>query len=425
MIIYTVKKGDTLYAIARRYGTTVDQLVYDNQIESPLGLVIGQALVITSDTIMHRIVRGESLYSITKKYNTTVAAILAANPSITNENLIYQGQTIIVPQHNRNLRNIDVNGFYINISNQTLTETLPSLTYISPFSYQVSADGSLKTLNELPVITTARSERVAPLMCITNTGTSGSFSSDIAHAILTNQAAQDALVENVISVLQEKKYYGVIVDFEYIFPFDRESYNQFLRRIATQLHALGYILATAVAPKTSTNQPGLLYEAHDYAAHGEICDLVIIMTYEWGYTYGPAMAVAPIGPVRSVLDYAVSVMPSEKILMGMPNYGYNWTLPFVQGTAAKVVSNVGAVRLASQVGANIMYDERQQSPFFNYYDGDGKRHEVWFDDARSVQARLQLVSDYQLAGISYWTIGTLFRQGLLVLQDMYGINKVL
>ena len=166
---------------------------------------------------------------------------------------------------------------------------------------------------------------------------------------------------------------------------------------------------TAIAPKTSAGQVGTLYEAHDYPVHGELVDFVIIMTYEWGYIYGPAMAVAPINEVRRVLDYAVTEIPPEKILMGMPNYGYDWTLPFVQGSAARTLSNTAAIAQASDVGAAINYDEKSQAPFYNYYDRQGRRHEVWFDDARSIRARLRLIYDYRLGGLSYWTIDNLFR----------------
>lgn len=421
MIIHVVSRGESLYSIARRYNTSVDKLKYDNQIENS-NLVIGQALVIDFNQSSHRVTRGESLYSIAQNFGTTVNEILAANPDITNSALIYPGQIIIIP---RGSRRIDVNGYTVNFSSSAYNDTMPFLTYISPFSYEVTAEGELGQLNADSVIAKARSENVAPLMCITNTEKGGSFSSGIAHSVLTNSDAQDNLIDNILNELEKYNYYGLNIDFEYVYPFDRESYNQFLRKISQILHSRGYILITAVAPKTSANQPGTLYEAHDYAVHGEVCDLVIIMTYEWGYTYGPAMAVAPVNSVRRVLEYAVTEIPSRKILMGMPNYGYNWTLPFVQGTAARTISNVRAVSLAAQVGAEIKYDQVQQAPFFNYYDSNGVQHEVWFDDARSVQARLQLVSDLNLAGISYWTIDTLFRQGLIVLQNMYIINKVL
>ena len=177
---------------------------------------------------------------------------------------------------------------------------------------------------------------------------------------------------------------------------------------------MGYILVSALAPKISAEQEGTLYEAHDYAVHGELMDHVVIMTYEWGYTYSPPMAVAPINEVRRVLDYAVTEIPREKIFMGIPNYGYNWTLPYVEGTAAQTISNVGAVNLAYNVGAYINFDPVAQAPFFNYYDENGRLHEVWFEDARSILAKLSLANEFRLGGLSYWTINQYFPQNWLV-----------
>jgi spore germination protein len=263
------------------------------------------------------------------------------------------------------------------------------------------------------------------MMVITNLEEGAGFSSELANTILTNEQLQTTLINNIVSTLQEKNYYGLDVDFEYIYPEDRENYNQFMRRVVNTLRPMGYTVTVALAPKNSANQRGLLYEAHDYAAMGAIVDHVILMTYEWGYTYGPAMAVSPINQVRRVLDYATSVIPSNKILMGMPNYGYDWTLPFVRGSAARSLSNTAALTLAGNVGAAIQFDATSQAPYFNYYDNEGRRHEVWFDDARSISARLRLVDDYNLGGVSYWTINSFNAVNWAVLSSMYDVSKVL
>ena len=90
------------------------------------------------------------------------------------------------------------------------------------------------------------------------------------------------------------------------------------------------------------------------------------MTYEWGYSGGPAMAVSPIGPVREVLEYAITEMPANKILMGQNLYGYDWTFPFVQGTIAKALSPQQAIQLAADNNAAIQYDVKAQAPHFTY-----------------------------------------------------------
>jgi spore germination protein len=110
--------------------------------------------------------------------------------------------------------------------------------------------------------------------------------------------------------------------------------------------------------------------------------------------------------------------------MGMPNYGYDWTLPFVRGSAARSISNAAAVEQALRVGAQIQYSTTSQAPFYTYY-SVGKQHEVWFDDARSVQAHLRLVNQYNLGGVSYWTINSFFPQNWLILDSMYNVRKVL
>ena len=147
---------------------------------------------------------------------------------------------------------------------------------------------------------------------------------------------------------------------------------------------------------------------------------MLLMTYEWGYTAGPPMAVAPVPNVRSVLDYAVTEMPPEKILQGIPNYGYDWPLPFVQGvTRAQSISNQRAIQIAIERGVAIQYDETAQAPFFRYADEDGRSHEVWFEDARSMDAKLRLIAEYGFQGGGIWNLMRPFSQTWLVLDSLY------
>lgn len=322
-------------------------------------------------------------------------------------------------------RTMDVNGYaFPNISDEVLNNTLPNLTFLSIFSYQVKPDGTLTPINDTALIQKARAKGVAPMMVITNIGEDG-FSSDIAHEVLTDPQVQQTLLNNVVNTLKAKNYYGLDIDFEYVYPDDREAYNRFLEAVVARLRPLGYSVVSALAPKTSADQKGVLYEAHDYAVHGRLLDHVILMTYEWGYTYGPPMAVAPIDQVKRVLDFAVTVIPSEKILMGMPNYGYDWTLPYKQGTAARSLSFAQARELVEKEGATIQYDDTAQAPYFNYTDDAGAEHVVWFDNEASIRARLGLVDDYDLGGVSYWTINRYSPESFAVLNEMYNVNKLL
>lgn len=422
MRIHVVRPGESVSSIARLYGVTPQKVISDNELENPNQLVVGQTLVIMEGTRRHTVSPGESLYYIALQYGLSVNQILAANPQIPSNAIIFAGQVIIIPPMTINFGHTDVNGYaFPGINREVLGKTLPHLTYLSIFSYQANADGSLDTIPDEPLIQTARAARVAPLLVVTNSR----FNSDVVHAILTNAAAQNNLVNNITRTLREKNYYGLNIDFEYVYPNDRQSYNNFLSRMVSTLRPLGYPVITALAPKLSAGQPGLQYEAHDYPAHGALADKVILMTYEWGFTYGPPMAVAPVNEVRKVLDYAVTAIPRQKIFMGIPNYGYDWTLPYKHGTAARTISNVGAVELAWTVRAAIQFDRTAQAPYFNYYDSTGARHIVWFEDARSILAKFFLANEFRVGGLSYWTIGNYFPQNWLILSSVYNIRKLL
>lgn len=420
-----VKQGDSIYRIAQQYGVPAETIISANGLKNPEQLVVGQAIVIPGDFSKFTVQQGQNLYSIAQSFGIAPGALLAANPGV-NPARLQVGQSIVLPIPPQRMKSIFVNGFAIpGIANDVLQSTLPHLSSISIFSYQARSDGNLKSIDDMSLVQTARAASVAPMMVITNIEEGSGFSSEIANDILTNMQVQNTLIANVISVLEKNNYYGLVVDFEYIYPEDKQNYVNFISRVVNSLRPMGYKVAVALAPKTSADQKGLLYEAHDYPAIGALVDFAILMTYEWGYLRGPAEAVAPIDKVRKVLDYATGVIPSEKILMGMPNYGYDWTLPFVKGSAARILTNDGAVSLALSVGANIMYDNIAQAPFFNYYSSDRKRHEVWFDDARSYYARLMLINTYNLGGVSYWTINKFFAPNWLVLDSMYTVKKVL
>ena len=423
MLIYTVKPGNTLAGISRRYGLSPLRIAADNGLSDMSRLVPGQNLLINVDSVRYILDEGQTLFSISQEYGVPLDELIKANPGLNPLNL-RPGDTVMIPVARREKRRpILVNGYaYPSINTNSLNCVLPFLTFLSPFSYKLTPTAELVSPDDSDLIFRAQRSAVMPIMVVTNIFDEG-FSTEVLSVILASEELQERLIGNILSELTGKNYYGVNMDIEYIAPDDRERYNAFLERLTERLHNEGFIVMSALAPKISADQPGVLYEAHDYAEQGRIVDYVIIMTYEWGYTYGPPLAVSPINEVRRVLDYAVTEIPPEKILMGMPNYGYDWTLPFMRGTPAQSVSLTQAVDLALRYGVEIQFDEQAQTPYF-YYTDNGTQHVVWFDDPRSIDAKLQLIDDYRLAGASWWTVNRCYVPNWLVLQNMYETVKL-
>lgn len=378
MEIYIVKKEDTVDSIADRYGISASSIIYNNQLIFPYALAIGQALLLSTDF-----------------------------PSSSS-----------YPAY--------VNGYaYPFIEQTVLDETLPFLTTLSVFSYGFTTEGELipPHLDDGFMIRSALNAGVRPILTLTPFGVDGNFNNFLITTMVNNEAVKNNLIDNLLSTVREKGFGGVDIDFEYILSEDRIPFADFVADVRNSLAPYGYHVSVALAPKTSDSQAGLLYEGKDYGLLGEAADSVLLMTYEWGYTYGPPMAVAPLNKVRQVVEYAVTRITPSKIDLGIPNYGYDWTLPYVRGTsAARTISNLEAIQLAIDNDAAISFDETAMSPFFQY-EKNGLLHEVWFEDVRSYQAKFSLLPAYGLQGMGYWQIMRFFRPNWLLLQDTFQIQK--
>ena len=301
---------------------------------------------------------------------------------------------------------------------------MPFLTQLSIFSYGFHEDGTLVVPDDSRLLAEAALFGATPVLVLTSIDESGHFSTQRAAQLFRDQELQDRVLDNLMAVMEEKGYQGLDSDFEYIAESDADAYFAFLGNARDRLHTRGWFLHVDLAPKTSGQQPGLLYAAHNYSVIGSIADSVLVMTYEWGYAYGPPMAVAPLPQVEAVLRYAVSEIPPGKIQMGIPNYGYDWILPYEKERRATTVGNQEAVLLASQVGAEIQFDETAQSPTLQYA-RDGQLHQVWFEDARSIQAKLRLADGLNLSGAAYWNLLRPFPQNWALLSETVQIRSPL
>ena len=242
MDIYIVENGDTVDSIAAGYGIMAERLIAVNQLEYPYRLAVGQALLI-----------------LTEEENSGELK-----------------------------REISVNGYaYPFIRNWTLRQTLPYLTDLSVFSYGFTFEGELiyPLVSDDWMISMSNEFGTRPILTLTPFGPDGNFNNQLIHSVVRNAEYSSRLIDNLLRVMREKGYMGVDIDFEYILAEDRDYFTDFVRNVTETMNDNGYTVSVALAPKTSSVQRGLLYEGKDYRALGEAANSVLLMTYEWGYTY--------------------------------------------------------------------------------------------------------------------------------------------
>ena len=423
MDIHVVQPGDSMYQLAQQYGVPMERLLQDNQLPDPSQLVVGQTIVVQYPELTHTVKAGDSLYSIAQMHNTTVSQLLRNNPALQGRDLLYPGQVIVVAYASRPRGALTVNAYaYPSIERSLLRATLPYLSQLTPFTYRFDEE-DLIPLQDESLVNAALQSRVAPILHLSNLDKQERFSAELAHELLEDEDDQRELIETILRTVDRKGYQGVDVDFEYVRAEDAERYAAFLARLRQGLVPRGLPLIAALAPKTSADQPGRLYEGIDYHLIAQSVDFALLMTYEWGNLTSPPMAVAPLPQVQRVVEYALTEFYPNQLYLGIPNYGYNWTLPFQETSRAQSLNNVEAVRLAWNRRAAIRYDEQAQSPWFRYVDDRGGEHEVWFEDARSIQAKLNLAFDYGLYGVGIWNLNRPFPQGWAVVNAMADIRS--
>ena len=413
MQIYVVKPGDTLFSIGRALGLAPGFLARYNGLQEPYRLAVGQSLLVLYPEQTVTVQPGDTLTSIAASAGTDVASLYRMNPNLSGFDRIYPGQILVTQLEQAARRPAVVSGYaYPNVSERVLRGILPYAGALAPFTYGFTPEGALVPMDDERLLALAGACGVQPLLHLSTLTAAGAFSAAQAAALLRDPALQQTLAANVLQTMLEKGYEGLDVDFEYLGRDLAEPYAAFIQLLRDTLAPYGLPLITALAPKTSAAQPGTLYEGHNYASLSTASDAVLLMTYEWGYTYGPPMAVAPVGAVRRVVEFALTQMDAAKILLGFPNYAYDWTLPFTAGaTRAQSISNEAAPLLAAQYGAEIQFDTQSQTPYFTYLDEAGQPHEVWFEDVRSAQAKFALLPEYGLLGLGYWNFMRPFTAG--------------
>ena len=427
MVIHRVRRGESLYSIGRDYGVNPAQMAADNGLSPAKPLVVGQTVVVLFPDVVGRLRRpGQTLFGIARQYGVSVGTLQRNNRWLMGRTGLRPEEVLVISYFGRTMGELTVNGYaYPSIGAALLGSTLPYLSRLTPFTYGITRAGALLPLDDEWMLSLAQEHAVGALLHLSTVTEEGTFSNGRSGLVLRDATLCRQLIVQVVDTVLNRGYVGVDVDFEYLPGDEREPYAAFIAQLRSALSPYGRSVTVALAPKTGAAQKGLLYEGHDYGLLGAAADDVFLMTYEWGYTYGPPMAVAPLPQVRGVLDYALTEIPAGEDPAGRSTLWVRLALALPAGEheGTLAVLRAGGWRWRGKPARRSNMTKRRRLPRFTYRAEDGTAHEVWFEDAQSLQQKLLLALGQKLRGVGYWNLDRPAAQNWLVLHALCSIRK--
>jgi spore germination protein len=428
MVIHVVQPNETLNSISDYYKIPVDRLILENGITNPDNLAIGQTIVIVQPETVYIVKPSDTLESIAKQHGTTPMELLRNNPYLSDREVLYVGESIVISYQTNKTRMIATSGYTFSyIDKSVLIKTLPFLTYLTIFNYRATSEGEIITIaDDADVIQLAKTYGVAPMMFVSTITEEGTITREVTQNILNNTSVQDRLIDNILQMIKTKGYYGVNMYIEDITPDNINSIVEYIKKASAIFRSEGYRVLITTTPIMNIQGPIVTFEKLDYSRLSGYVDGILFASYDWARFYSYPSSIFPVNVLRELLYYVVSIIPPEFLFLGITTLGYDWTLPYVPGaTEATAVANNNAIQIAAENNIPIQFNEAAQSPYFFYTDSDGTLHIVWFNDARSFEARVGLVAEYDLQGLSLWTIMRFDTQMWFIINTQYNIKKVM
>ena len=289
---------------------------------------------------------------------------------------------------------------------------------VVPTWYEVDPEGLLAGEPDESILDVARKDKlpVMPLVAM--------FDKKGFHQLAGNQAAWAKLNDALVREAKLHGYVGFQFDFENVSYLDRDGLTAVVKESARVLHGAGLQLSIATVP----NAPGYLEGkggfakwiytdwrgAYDIAELGKAVDLLCLMTYDQQTRWTMPGPVAGWKWTVDNLEYALKVVPKEKLSLGIPLYGYHWYVgapkinketgaeePNQQGD---YINALDAEQLATAYKAKMQWDEFDHSAWFWFY-RDQMREWIFYTDLHTFQDRYELVKERGLEGFCSWVLG--------------------
>lgn len=424
MDIYVVQMGDTINSIAERFGFSVERLMYDNNLKSPVQLVQGQALIIAYPKQSHIVHEGDTLQNIADTYNVSTMQILRNNSFLSEREYLYQGESLVISYNTSG--NIRTNGYaFPFINHNTLIKTLPNLTCLSIYNYRILENFDIYAYdeNDEELIRISEDYSVLPLLLVSILTPQGEPDVETAYRILLDEDGQFLIVEKLVEIMKSKGYRGLNIVFNLLNSSNQTLIRNYMQRISERLVQENLLLFMTIDYSYIQMNDNI-----DYSQFSSYVDDITFVQLKWGKNEEPPGPVSNINTIKTFVNQALANLSPEKISIGKSIIGYDWQLPYVpQVTSIVALRLTSAYELAFNTNSVIQFDEDSQTPNYTYYQGTlnfPSMHIVWFVDSRSINALLEYNKETGIQGSGIWNIMVFNPQLWLLFNSQFDLIKI-
>lgn len=234
--------------------------------------------------------------------------------------------------------------------------------------------------------------KVKVMPMLTN-NVNGVFRGDILHRVLHDSIKKEKLISAIIREVRKNKFIGVNIDFEELLEEDNMILVNFQKELYARMKVQGLMVTQDVAPFNEDYNHKQLYQYNDY---------LILMAYDQHADHTKPGPVSSQKWIEAAVDYIAKDIPSEKIILAMAAYGYDWG----PKGSTETITYQQALTLARESEAKVVYDNHTYNLYYSYYDDQGQSHQVYFTDAATNFNTLRFATEYGLAGTAIWRMGS-------------------
>lgn len=279
----------------------------------------------------------------------------------------------------------------------SLKKARNKLNLISPVWYKLDEQGQIieiKSPSKQQVLDAAASAKLAIIPTIFN-----DFDSKRVSLFLNSEALKKDETDKLIEIALSKGYQGWDLDWEEISKNDKESFTNYVNYLAQRLHEKNLKLFVTVHAQTGKPTDWEGSKGQDWPGLAKQADFIRIMAYDFHHAESAPGPIAPLDKLREVIDYAVLVIPREKIVFGLPTYGYDWSQEGNQS-----FQYVDILERIEEFNGNYQRDP-ESFALKGSYILDGVKHTLWFEDSESITQKISLARSFGINQFCFWNLG--------------------